>query len=102
VAAALPAAVPAATRSADAPVVRFTSHELVSQEGARRVYARIRDAAGQRCRAQDGADLTRKAQFARCVDATVDLTVAKLDAPLVTSLHTRRGLTTVAWLAGQE
>jgi UrcA family protein len=71
----------------DSTTVSYGDLNLDSEQGARVLYARIRNAAGRVCSALEGRDLNAKALWQGCFDQAVATAVTKVNNAQVTALH---------------
>jgi len=93
-------AVPAAADSPRSITVSFRDLDISSTAGAHTLYTRIKVAARDLC-GTEGHSLTEIAHYQRCVQATVDDAVSRVNSPLLTALHTGTAAATATAMLGK-
>jgi len=68
-------------------IVSYGDLNLDSEQGARVLYARIRNAAGRVCSSLEGRDLSQKNLWQGCFDKAVASAVTQVNKTRVTALH---------------
>ncbi len=82
----------ATTASGGAPaiVVRYGDLDITGEEGLRVLYRRLRQAAAQVCRPEEGRDLTRRRRSRECREAAISDAVARSGNARLGAMHAAR------------
>lgn len=86
----------AASAGAPAIVVRYGDLDLSREEGLRVLYRRLRQAAAQVCRPEEGRDLTRRRRSRECREAAISDAVARSGNARLSAMHAARGASRAA------
>jgi UrcA family protein len=70
--------------------VRYRASDLLQPQGAEALYARIRTAAREACRADEGRSAAQHLAWQACRREATDRAVAALGSPAVAELHAAR------------
>jgi UrcA family protein len=73
----------------DKTIVAFGDLNLDSQQGAKTLYARLRNGAEDVCSAFEGRDLFFKRLWRTCFDQAVAAAVVRVNRPSLTTLHSQ-------------
>lgn len=87
---ALSATAPAFSQSAASVDVRLGDLDLNNQDGASQAYERLRAAARRACRTEHQFGANSIAAIRTCARSALSQSVAQLNAPLLTALHTEQ------------
>lgn len=83
-------AAPALSQSAASVEVRLDDVDLNTQDGASLAYGRLRAAARRACRTEHQFGANSITAIQACSRAALSQSVAQLNTPLLTALHTER------------
>ncbi len=89
--ASLPAVAADSREGAASAVVRYGDLDVTTDEGLRVLYGRLRQAAVQVCRSEEGRDLTRRRASRECREAALSGAVARFGDARLSALHDPRG-----------
>jgi UrcA family protein len=82
---------PAAHRpKASAQKVAYADLDLTKMSDARKLARRIHAAAAEVCRLDGTGDLAGYSEYGRCVSASMDAAVRRIDSPLLTAVMTNQ------------
>jgi UrcA family protein len=71
--------------------VRYSDLNLTNTDGVRVLYQRLKAASRQVCRTYEGPELARIADWRACYDRALNGAIAKLNVPILTSMHSKSG-----------